>query len=151
MLLEGVLPSGEAFDPEELRGKVVLVQFWKPSCIPCRAEIPVLANLREQYGRGGFEVVGVCTEGGLKTVQEFISRTAVDGSRITWPNLVDEQASNAGFIQLTKFYNIEATPVLVLIGRDGNVVRVNPLPSALEVEIENSLYPKTAVDETDDP
>jgi len=151
MPLEGVLSSGEAFDPDTLKGKVVLVEFWEPTCIPCRAQIPKLASLREQFGRSGFEIVGVCTKGGGKAVQDFISRTTVDGSRITWPNLVDEQAPKAGCVQLATFYNIEETPVLVLIGRDGNVVRVNPLPSALEVEIENALYPKAAADETDDP
>jgi thiol-disulfide isomerase/thioredoxin len=145
MLLEGVLSSGEAFDTETLKGKVVLVQFWTPSCVHCRAEMPLLADLREEYAKKGFEVIGVCTQGGAKIVQDFIKRTTFpDGRRITWPIIVDELAPKAQQIQLAEYYNIVETPVLVLIGRDSNVVRVNPLPSALTLEVEQALYPKTA-------
>ena len=145
MPLEGVLPSGEMFDPETLKGRVVLVQFWEPTCVHCRAEMGDFAGLLEQYGKKGFEVVGICTQGGAKTVQDFIRRTSLpNNNRITWPILVDELAPKADLLRLADYFNIVETPVLVLVGRDGNVVRVNPLPSALLLEIEQALYPKTA-------
>ena len=143
MLLEGVQANGELFDPDTLKGKVVLVQFWQMTCAPCRAEMPIFVKLLEQYGKKGFEVIGVCTQGGTKAVRDFLDRTALpDGNRITWPILVDESAPKAERLRLTEYYNITETPVLVLIGRDGNVVRVNPLPSALELEIGQALYPQ---------
>jgi len=148
MPLEGVLPSGETFDSQTLKGKVVLVQFWEPSCVHCRAELPLFAEFLNQYEKKGFEIVGVCTQGGTKVVQDYIKRTILpDGNRITWPILVDELAPRVEQRRLAEFYGITETPVLVLIGRDGNVVRVNPLPSALPMEIEQALYPKTVDDE----
>ena len=150
MPLEGVLPSGELFDSQTLKGKVVLVQFWEPTCIHCRAAMPLFAEFLELYEKKGFEVVGVCTQGGAKAVQDFIKRTPLpNANRITWPILVDELAPKAGLTRLAEYFNITETPVVVLIDRSGNVVRVNPLPSALPLEIEQVLYPKT-VDETVD-
>ncbi len=154
MLLEGILPSGDLFDPETLKGKVVLVQFWEPSCVHCRLEMPQFLDLLDQYGKKGFDVVGVCTQGGTKAVQDFIRKTVFPGEkRITWPILVDELAPKKELLRLAEYYSIRETPVLVLIGRDGNVVRVNPLPSALPLEIEQALYPKAADsdDEAFDP
>ena len=149
MLLEGVLPTGEVFDPQTLKGKVVLVQFWEPACIHCRTEMPLFADFLEQYGKKGFEVVGVCIQGNAKVVQDYMKRPLPEGKRITWPILVDELAPRAELLRLAEFYNIKETPVLALIGRDGNVVRVNPLPSALALEIERALYPTAAVGNDD--
>jgi peroxiredoxin len=47
----------------QYRGKVVLVNFWATWCGACKLEMPWLAQLREQYAKQGFEVLGIVTDG----------------------------------------------------------------------------------------
>jgi thiol-disulfide isomerase/thioredoxin len=47
----------------QYRGQVVLVNFWATWCGACKLEMPWLAQLREQYAKQGFEVLGIVTDG----------------------------------------------------------------------------------------
>src|SRR5215207_668387 len=44
---------------EDLRGQVVVLDFWATYCPPCREEIPHLVRLQKQYGPKGFKVIGL--------------------------------------------------------------------------------------------
>jgi thiol-disulfide isomerase/thioredoxin len=44
---------------EDLRGQVVVLDFWATYCPPCREEIPHLVKLQKQYGPKGFKVIGL--------------------------------------------------------------------------------------------
>jgi cytochrome c biogenesis protein CcmG, thiol:disulfide interchange protein DsbE len=51
--------QGRPFSSADLRGKVVLVDFWATWCQPCRKEMPGYQKLLDQYGPRGFAVVGL--------------------------------------------------------------------------------------------
>jgi thiol-disulfide isomerase/thioredoxin len=53
--------NGEKAKLEDLKGKVVLVDFWAVWCGPCRAVFPELTKLHKEYGKKGLEVVGLTT------------------------------------------------------------------------------------------
>ena len=59
-----------AFDIDEHRGKVVLLNFWATWCGPCRLEIPALIELRKSFGNDDVIIVGI-------SVNEFGSRDQV--------------------------------------------------------------------------
>lgn len=52
-------PDGRRVRLEDLRGQVVVLDFWATYCPPCREEIPHLVKLQKQYGPQGFKVIGL--------------------------------------------------------------------------------------------
>jgi thiol-disulfide isomerase/thioredoxin len=49
---------GHSLSSSDLRGKVVLIDFWATWCQPCKKEMPGYQNLADRYGRRGFVVIG---------------------------------------------------------------------------------------------
>lgn len=143
MLITGYTLDGKAFDPRLLKDKVVLVQFWGTWCIPCREEFSLLVRLYEQYKSQGLEIVSINTavsgdENPVK-VKQFIDTTKFDGQTVTWTVLHESFPASHKQESVTKFYGIDELPILVLVGRNGNVIKVNPLSSMLEQEIQDAL------------
>ena len=70
--------DGELLDMSDLRGKVVLVNFWATWCGPCREEIPYLASLTESYPEH-LVVIGVSEDaGGVDMVEAFADQYGVN-------------------------------------------------------------------------
>ena len=76
--------AGRRVDLRDLRGRVVLVNFWATWCEPCRAEMPSLERLRTRLRGRPFEILAVNHgESGAK-IAEFVQR-----ERLTLPVLLD--------------------------------------------------------------
>ncbi len=70
--------GGELLEMSDLRGKVVLVNFWATWCGPCREEIPYLASLTERYPEH-LVVIGVSEDaGGVDMVEAFADQYGVN-------------------------------------------------------------------------
>ena len=61
----------------QLRGKVVLVDFWASWCEPCKQELPVLNRLQREYADDGLVIVGVNIDNDEANMQRFLRRTPV--------------------------------------------------------------------------
>lgn len=101
---------------KELKGHVVLLDFWTYCCINCMHVLPDLAYLEEKYAGQPFLVVGVHSakfenEGHRQTVRAAISRY-----EIKHPVIVDEEMA------LWSEYTVKSWPTMVLIGADGRVL-----------------------------
>jgi len=147
MILRGVDLDGREFNLTSMRGKVVLIQFWGTWCIPCRAEMPDLIALHEKYRADGFEIIGINT--GVqgdddRWVRRFLDTTLINGKRITWKILHEglNKRQNPNRETATDFYGITELPVLILVGRDGNVLQIHPLLSTLDSLIAEALEPQ---------
>jgi DNA-binding beta-propeller fold protein YncE len=104
---------------KELKGKVVLLDFWTLCCINCQHVLPKLAELERQYGpdgSGGFVVVGVHS---AKFTAERETRTvaaAVERYEVNHPVINDEQMTMWNAI------GINSWPSFVLVGPRGNLL-----------------------------
>lgn len=99
-----------------LKGRLVILNFWATYCIPCRAEMPDLAAIQNDYAALGVQVVGASTDEAQDRgkVLQFIKET-----RINFP--VWMGATTADMI---RFGLGGALPGTIVIGKDGRVAKV---------------------------
>ena len=72
-------PDGRRVRLEDLRGQVVVLDFWATYCPPCREEIPHLVRLQKQYGPKGFKIIGLNVGGeeDKPKVPEFVKQYGI--------------------------------------------------------------------------
>lgn len=102
--------SGENLRLSELRGEVVMINFWASWCGPCRQEMPLLDELYNQYRPMGFTILGVNVEEDSTKARKMLTENPV-----TFPVVFDNKSA------VSKLYNVVAMPSTVLVDRDGNV------------------------------
>lgn len=102
--------NGQLISLSELRGQVVMINFWASWCGPCRQEMPLLEQIHERYEPLGFTLLGVNVEENSADAISFLEERPV-----SFPILFDP--SN----EVSKLYDVIAMPSTVLIDRQGNV------------------------------
>ena len=102
--------NGSTLTSEQLKGKIVVVDFWATWCGPCRVEIPGYIELTKQYGKD-VTVVGVS----LDTVATDIVKAFAEKNGINYPIVMADDAVQAAFGP------IEAIPTTFLIDRAGQI------------------------------
>ncbi len=128
-----VLPdlNGEPVRLSDLRGRVVLVNFWGTYCPPCKEEMPELQRLYETYGPAGFTVLAVDVEEPASTVRAFRDRYD-----LTFPVLLSDDAS------VNPTFGIRALPTSWLVDQAGRLhaVWAGPVPiPQVEKQVEELL------------
>jgi peroxiredoxin len=106
------LPSrgGDTLSLDQLKGKVVMLNFWASWCGPCRQEMPLLDQMHKRYSALGFTMVGVNVDANSKDAEDWLSKTPV-----SFPVLFDRES------KVSKMYDVSAMPSTVFIDRQGNV------------------------------
>lgn len=93
---------------DQLRGKVVVVNFWASWCIPCKQENPALVNVWERYRTSDVVLLGIVYQDSPQSAREY---TAHLGN--TWPSLLDEDGRTA------IVFGVFGIPETFFIGPDG--------------------------------
>jgi peroxiredoxin len=102
--------SGKTWTFAELRGKVVLVNFWATWCPPCRKEMPDLETLFERFRSKGLVVLGISDEEAAK-VEPFIRER-----KVSFPVLLDPGR------KVNEMFVVEGIPKSFVYDREGKLV-----------------------------
>ncbi len=102
--------GGENIKLSELRGQVVMINFWASWCGPCRQEMPLLDQLYQRYQPMGFTLLGVNVEEDSRAADKILKEIPV-----SFPVLYDKKN------QVSESYQVRAMPSTFLIDRDGKV------------------------------
>ena len=117
--------TGETVKLSDLRGQAVLVNLWATWCPPCRAEMPAIEKIYNEYKDDGLTVLSI-----NMTYQDTATNIApfVDEYNLTFPILIDESGS------VSKAYQLRSLPSSFFVGRDGIIQEVvigGPMAEAL--------------------
>ena len=102
--------GGKNLALSELKGQVVMINFWATWCGPCRQEMPLLEQMYRKYRPMGFTMLGVNVEPDPSGAEDWLKETPV-----SFPILFDREN------RVSKLYNVSGMPSSVLIDRKGNV------------------------------
>lgn len=111
-------PDGNVRRLSDLRGRLVLIDFWASWCRPCRMENPNVVRLYERYHNYGFEVFSVSLDNNRDAWLK-----AINDDHLSWPNHVSDLRgwSSAG----GRLYGIQSIPATVLVAPDGKILARN--------------------------
>ena len=102
--------GGQTVALGDLKGQVVLINFWATWCGPCRKEMPLLEQIQKKYAPLGFTMLGVNVEEDTRMMDTFLKDVPV-----SFPILLDPANG------VSKLYSVSAMPSTVIVDRKGTV------------------------------
>ncbi|MCE5181468.1 MAG: TlpA family protein disulfide reductase [Betaproteobacteria bacterium] len=108
--------DGKPMALAELKGKVVVLNFWARWCSPCRTEIPHLIDGQKKYGPRGVVFIGAAVEDQAESVRDFAKAYEIN-------YIVAMAGSDRGIALLRALGNkVAGLPFTAVLDRQGNVV-----------------------------
>ena len=126
-----VTKDGEYFTLDDIKGKVVLLDFWASWCKPCESAVPTLRRLSRKYGKEQFVVISISSDQTEQAWQAFISQHSME-----WPQVLDKDR------KINRLFKVAAIPTYVLIDSEGimqSLVVGTRFDSELESQIKKNL------------
>ncbi|MBI3325552.1 MAG: TlpA family protein disulfide reductase [Nitrospinae bacterium] len=103
--------EGERVSLADLRGRVVLLNFWASWCLECRPEMPAFEQLHRDFAAQGLTVLGVNVREGTPAIRPYAKEL-----NLTFPLVLDRKG------EIAMSYGVIGLPTTFLIGRDGRAV-----------------------------
>ncbi len=108
---DGKTPAARHYSLADLRGKVVIVNFWASWCAECRPEMPALERLHRDFASHGLVMIGVNAREDAAAIRRYAKELA-----LTFPLIVDKDG------KINALYGVVGLPATFIIGRDGRAV-----------------------------
>lgn len=138
--------SGESFDWAALKGKVVVVDFWATWCAPCLAAMPHMEQVYDQFKSKDVVFVGFSMDTDRNQLDNFLANR-----QLKWPVILDPVESEDPWdIPAAVQCGINSIPCMVLVGKDGKVVKHLQNSSILALELQKILDAETESSEAGD-
>lgn len=102
--------SGDSLSLDDLRGKVVVLNFWASWCIACIDEHPHFVEAERRYANEDFQMLGVVYQDEPENARRWMQRRGG-----TWPSLLDPNS------RIAIDYGVYGVPETYFIGRDGRI------------------------------
>jgi peroxiredoxin len=108
--------TGQVIKLSELKGKIVLLDFWATWCPPCRVEIPNLLEIYRQFKNDNFVLISISLDRDISLARQFVKE-----KEMNWLHIIDREASNS----IASLYEIEYIPATFIIDGKGKIVARN--------------------------
>jgi len=105
--------DGRTVSLEDHGGKVIVISFWATWCTPCKAEMPHLQAMYEEYKDQGFVVLSISVDEARNEPQV---KSTIRAGGYDFPVLLDQDTA-----VVTLFNPRKSVPYSVVIGKDGNI------------------------------
>ena len=125
--------EGNTISLDQMRGKVVLLNFWGTWCGPCRKEIPDFINLMKKHNKDGLEIIGITlTSGPPENIKAFADKWGINYKLLTDIKGNETQTVTALYGQATG-KRITGIPTTFIIDREGVIQKryVGPRSEAI--------------------
>ncbi|MBA3315494.1 MAG: TlpA family protein disulfide reductase [Planctomycetota bacterium] len=126
--------KGGTISSDQFKGKVLLVLFWSTACKPCEEDLPLIRALYQQYGKSGFEILGVNLDPTAEGVASYMAK-----HQMTWPQIHEAGGQDS---KPARDFGIVSLPTMILVGSDGKVVSRAVSVAQLKESLPELLKPK---------
>ncbi len=123
--------TGREFSLSELRGKVVLLDFWATWCRPCVHEIPNVKRAYKAYSRQGFEIVSISLDKDRRRFESFVR-----SHRMTWLHVME---GGGWKTRLARKYGVNGIPRMIVVDPNGVCIADNARGRELHSAIRRGL------------
>lgn len=139
--------DGKKFDWTQLKGKVVVVDFWATWCAPCLAAMPHMEQVYEQFKSKGVVFVGFSMDTDRDQLDNFLANR-----QLKWPVILDPvSAEDPWEIPAALECGITSIPCMVLVGKDGKIIKHLQNSSILALELQKILDTEADAGDTENP
>lgn len=120
-------PDGQDISLSDLRGKVLLLDFWASWCGPCRRENPNVVRVYKKYKEKGFDILSVSLD---KTRDRWLQ--AIEQDEMTWHHVSDLKGWQN---EVAQAYGVHSIPQTILLDADGKILARNLRGAQLEQKL----------------